>query len=257
MSKPLSFFQDLARERYGREVVFVAQVGSLNYNLETDDSDEDYEVFLLPTFDTFYNRHQVSNDVNVDGVDIKFKEVPLLANQLVKSNPNFLQLLFSKNLVYCAPELEWMLRFRELMAASNTQRLYDSLFGMYKEALSRLKKSYEKDTLNAKALMQMHRVTLVIDAYGASKFISYNNALYLHPSSRRHCLLLKKGLDPETEKPLTREQVEDMVSADEARFKFWEDAYKSRPVNQFFLDTFQEQLQKSVEDLFFAQYKHK
>lgn len=255
MSKPLSFFQDLARERYQQQVVFVAQVGSLNYNLETEDSDEDYEVFLLPTFDTFYKRNQVSNDVKVDGVDVKFKEISLLANQLVKSNPNFLQLLFSKNLVYCAPELEWMLRFRELMAASNTQRLYDSLFGMYKESLSRLKKSYDADTFNSKALMQMHRVTLLTDAYAASQFLSYRNALYLHPSSRRHCLLLKKGLDPETQQPLTRAQVEDMVSADEARFKFWEDAYKSRPLNDLFLDNFQQQLQKSVEDLFFAQYK--
>lgn len=96
MSKPLAFFQDLARQKYQREVVFVAQVGSLNYNLQTEDSDEDYEVYLLPTFNSYYNRQEVSADTHVDGVDVKFKEVGLLANQLVKSNPNFLQLLFSK-----------------------------------------------------------------------------------------------------------------------------------------------------------------
>lgn len=254
MSKPLAFFQDLARRRYQREVVFVAQVGSLNYNLQTEDSDEDYEVYLLPTFNSYYNRQEVSVDTYVDGVDVKFKEVGLLANQLVKSNPNFLQLLFSKNVVYCAPELFWMFEQREELASANTPRLYDSLFGMAKNGESRVLGSRKKDALNGKALVQMSRTVHLVHRYVDTEFKDYETSLYLPDRLRRLCLHMKKGRSDKGT-PLTEQEVDDLMKDVFRELKYFEPYYKEHPVNKEVLDRFSKQLEASVEEMFFQQYQ--
>ena len=43
-----------------RETVFKALVGSHNYNLADKNSDKDYKVFVLPTFEDLYNGVQYS-----------------------------------------------------------------------------------------------------------------------------------------------------------------------------------------------------
>lgn len=255
MPKTLQFFQDLARERYGREVVFVAQVGSLNYNLHTDDSDEDYEVFLLPTFDSLYNRQQLSNDVEVDGVDIKFKEVTLLANQLEKSNPNFLQLLFSKNLVYVHPGFQWLLDEREDLARANLPRFYDSMKGMYYEARQRLEKSQMQRQLNGKALLQVVRATQFLRRYEENFFKSYADAMTYNDYERNSLLPLKKGLDPKTSLPLTQEDVDKLMNDAASLLQYYEYRYRRKDVDHAVLHHYTQRMQSTVECLFFQHYK--
>lgn len=255
MSKPLSFFQDLARERYGREVVFVAQVGSLNYNLETEDSDEDYEMFLLPNFDDLYNRRQLAKQFTVDDVDLKVFYITHLAHQLEKSNPNFLQLLFSRNVVYIHPEFQWLLNEREELARANLPRFYDSMKGMYYEGRQRLEKSQLQKQLNGKALLQVVRVSQFLRRYEEDFFKSYSSAMTYNDYERNKLIPLKKGLDPKTGLPLTQEQVEKLMSDAASLLQYYEYRYRRKDVDHAVLHHYAQRMQSAVERLLLQQYK--
>ena len=47
-----------------RVPVLKALVGSHNYNLNTPESDKDYKLFVLPTFDDLYSREDYTASIN-------------------------------------------------------------------------------------------------------------------------------------------------------------------------------------------------
>lgn len=79
----------------GRREFFRARTGSWNYNLNDENSDEDYKVFVFPTFEDLYNgekfaRSYIGKEVDLDVHDIR--KLPML---FWKSNIAYLEILFS------------------------------------------------------------------------------------------------------------------------------------------------------------------
>ena len=84
-------------ERFGgRQVVLKALTGSHNYNLNTPDSDKDYKFFVTPTFDDLYSGNRFSNGKQSDEMDYTVHDIRQLSHLLWKSNPNFIEVLFSQ-----------------------------------------------------------------------------------------------------------------------------------------------------------------
>lgn len=80
----------------GRKVVFKALVGSHNYNLNTLESDKDYKVFVLPTFDDLYFNNSFSKSCIGETEDFDVHDIRKCSSLWYKANVNFLEVLFSE-----------------------------------------------------------------------------------------------------------------------------------------------------------------
>lgn len=193
MTYDLAFFQNFEHTG-GRTVLFVAQTGSVNYNLETPDSDKDFQVFLLPTFDDLYERKLMASEYRSPELDVKFNDVRHLEHQLHKSNPNFLDMLFSQDLVYVHPDLQFLVDDRERLAASNLSRLFYSCKGLFHDAEKRFLSS--KDPLDGDFKQVSHALRMTGLLLGFRKNLrhkksdAYADALFLPTDSLYQKMLL-------------------------------------------------------------------
>ena len=80
----------------GRTVAFKSLVGSHNYNLNTPESDKDYKVFVLPTFDDLYFNNSFSKSYIGETEDFDTHDIRKCSSLWYKANVNFLEVLFSK-----------------------------------------------------------------------------------------------------------------------------------------------------------------
>lgn len=83
----------------GRKEIFRALVGSHNYNMNTPESDKDYKIFVAPTFNDLYFNKSYSNFIIGETEDYDIHDVRKLSNLLWKSNVNFMEVLFSEDIV--------------------------------------------------------------------------------------------------------------------------------------------------------------
>lgn len=141
-----------------KKEVFKALVGSHNYNLNTETSDKDYKVFVLPTFDDLFFGRQFSKAVTGD-VDIEYHDIRKLSNLLWKSNINFLEVLFSEELEIninltkdSRDKIKEIIKLRDQIARMNLPYLYNACVGMY---ISK-KKQVDKGTENTQKLIVKH-----------------------------------------------------------------------------------------------------
>ena len=123
----------------GRAVVFKSLVGSHNYNLNTETSDKDYKIFLLPSFDDLYSGKKFSKAYVGDTEDYDVHDIRELSNLFWKSNVNFLEVLFSKEIII-NPALNFQVHNllvdlfakKNVIASMNLPCLYNACIGMYK-----------------------------------------------------------------------------------------------------------------------------
>lgn len=241
--------------KYHRRVLFLCQVGSVNYNLQHEGSDEDYGAFLLPTLEDLYRRRDLADHFTFEEADVKAFFVTHLSNQLEKSNPNFLQLLFSKNLLYVHPDFLWLLDERDKFVMANLPRLYFSYKGMFFEAQGRFHKSLGKGKPNGKALMQMYRVTDFLSRFetnlldqetGEFTGSVYEKAMTYDEKEKDVPLRVRKLCSPDTGKFMDRQDMLDLEEQLLELLKSKEPFYKSYDVDQKSLDSFRDRLEKST-----------
>ena len=233
----------------GRPVVLLAQVESVNYNLHDHTSDKDFEVVLLPTFHDLFHQKQLNEQKNLPEYDAKFYLVNHLVNQLEKSNPNFLQLFFSQNVPLVDDELLWLFEERELLAAANLPRLYHSMKGMFFEAQGRLEKSFQQNTVNNKALLQVVRSVDLLARYADNGFESFEDALFYDGTERQNMLSLKQGL-------FTPQDAKELAQSTGHRLDSLKDVYTSKEVDRFYLDVFKDRLTESCHNMFMKHQSH-
>lgn len=210
MNYDVDFFQSFEHTG-GRRVLFVAQTGSLNYNLETPTSDKDFQVFLLPNFEDLYHRRLMSSEYTSPQLDVKFHDVRHLGHQLMKSNPNFLDMLFSKNLVYVHPQLQFLVHERERLAASDLSRLFYSSKGLLTEALRRVLKTDDPLFYDGKQHSHAERVLRLLYDYHVNLTFNaldntYQKALR---ASHEHVLRMKQSLVYVNEKLVPYDELSD------------------------------------------------
>jgi len=193
MTYDLRFFQthDQVKER---EVMMVVETGSLNYNLQTKDSDRDFQVFVMPTFEDLYHRRMYASEFKSEAFDFKVHDVRYLEHQLLKSNPNFLDMLFSQNVVYVHSMLQFLFDEREQLAKSDMGRLFMSVKGLFKNAQNRVFSHTDPTLFNLKQLSHMQRALFLLEDFRDNllegKENPYQEALFLKKGSGRHDALM-------------------------------------------------------------------
>lgn len=115
-----------------------ALVGSHNYNLNTSESDKDYKVFVLPTFDDLYSNTDYTQSISSDKEDMVVHDVRKLSQLFYKANVNYLEVLYSKDLQILLPkdhksyeDLIELINKREEICKMNMPYLFHACKGMY------------------------------------------------------------------------------------------------------------------------------
>lgn len=90
------------------DIAFYALYGSQNYELDTDDSDKDYVVYLFPTDDEFINGKVKSSSLDYENGQVKVRDVRKLPQLVMKPSISNLELLVSKD-SYNVPALNKLL----------------------------------------------------------------------------------------------------------------------------------------------------
>lgn len=193
----------------GRKVVFKTLVGSHNYNLNTPDSDRDYKVFVLPTFDDLYFSKSFNKDYIGETEDFNVHDVRKCSNLWYKANVNFIEVLFSedfsinselnkrsKDLIY------ELLNMKNDIAKMNLKFLYNACIGMHHNKMSLLEKGtkgtthlVEKYGYDTKQALHSWRILDFLRAFADTDFSDFKAAIwYKEDNNKRKFLLdLKNG----------------------------------------------------------------
>jgi len=122
----------------GRKQLFKALVGSHNYNMNTSDSDKDYKIFALPTFDDLYSGIEFSKSYVGETEDIDVHDVRKVGNLWWKANINFVEVLFSEDIEVMVDTLGRTARLlneifsmKNEIARMNLPYFYDACIGMH------------------------------------------------------------------------------------------------------------------------------
>lgn len=162
-----------------RIVVVKALVGSHNYNLNTEFSDKDYKYFVLPTLDDLYDGTIFSASKVSNVVDYSTHDVRKFEHLLWKANVNFLEVLYSQELMFFdeAGKLkDFLLENRAELCKMNLPYLYSACLGCAAGQWGSVKKdtptnheSIEKYGYSIKAAYQSIRMLDFID-----RMVRYN-----------------------------------------------------------------------------------
>lgn len=141
----------------GRKIVFASMFGSHNYNLNTENSDKDYKLFIYPTFDDLYTGKYFSTSVVSPDFDYDIHDIRQLPELFWKTNINFMEVLFAEEIMTFEwePEylIEWMLERKEDLARMNLPYLYNACVGM---SLQKQKRMMGKGTESTKHLVEKY-----------------------------------------------------------------------------------------------------
>ena len=190
-----------------RETVFKALVGSHNYNLADKNSDKDYKVFVLPTFEDLYNGVQYSKQTVGVEEDLDIHDIRKIVNLFYKSNINFIEVLFSnevdvgKSLKPSQKKLvNEIFSLRDEIVKMNLPYLYNACGGMYynkmklmykgTEGTQHLVDEYGYDTKQAQ---HAYRVINFIERFESLGFKDFKRAIAYDFTDRNFMMEIKRG----------------------------------------------------------------
>lgn len=185
-----------------RTVVLSALTGSHNYNLNTPKSDRDYKVFVLPSFSDLYYGKTYSGGSQSPTVDYTVHDIRKLLDLLAKGNITFLEVLFSKDVVY-NPQLTYLFQYRETIVNSVLFTFKASTYGTFHQKMEGIFKGTattqeDVDRLgyDPKAACHALRCLYTLERY--ARYESFERALWYDDDDpmRQTLLDVKAGLYP-------------------------------------------------------------
>lgn len=197
-----------------RNISFTVIVGSHNYNLNNEHSDEDYKAFFIPNFDDLYNGDQKSKSLTSQQKDIEYHDVRKLPKMLWQSNVNFLEILFSIKVEKYDKLYDELYNLRNEIARINLPYLFNACVGMFKQKLIAVEKmlnkqysSYEnnKEVIN-KHLMGAYRILDFLNRFYQSNFNDFKHSITYYNEEREFLMNIKQGLYPLNELNLMLDQ---------------------------------------------------
>lgn len=237
--------------------LFRGIVGSHNYNLNTETSDKDYKIFVLPTFDDLYFSKEFSKSYIGDFEDFNCCDIRKLSHLLWKSNINFIEVLFSCELtinqnlsIETINLLKNIFSYKEEIARMNLPYLYMACLGTSKDK----KQTMEKGTSNTKYLVDKYgydtkaamtsiRMLDFLTRYANNNFSNFEKSIrYDKKDCTRDTLLaIKNG---EFEKTKVLKFIDTMTKVLDKEYK--EVYYKNKP-NQYTNDKLVEDIKKIIK----------
>ena len=211
------YIQKRVQEHYdylvslGINVVGVFAQGSMNYGLYIDDedyhSDVDTKAIVLPTLDDLISGKKMKSCVyELNNEHIDTKDIRVMAEMWAKSNPAYLEILYTKYKVI-NPEYEiymkQILNMADDIVNMNIPQLARCISGMSKEKVVALEHPYPnlldkiaKFGYDPKQLHHIMRLNkLIIDIF--IKNIKFGSAIYIdNEEARQNLINIKKGILP-------------------------------------------------------------
>lgn len=196
----------------GRKIAFKSLVGSYNYNLNTAESDKDYKVFVLPTFDDLYFNNTFSKSYIGATEDFDAHDVRKCSSLWYKANVNFLEVLFSRefSLNHNLDNKSKLLiaelyQMRNDIAKINLKYLYDACIGMHYNKMKYLEKGTEgtqhlvdKFGYDTKQALHAWRILDFLRRFADTEFNDFRDAIwyseYDSDGKRKFLLDLKNGM---------------------------------------------------------------
>lgn len=192
-----------------RSKVLECLVGSHNYNLNTKESDKDYKVFVLPTFDDLYVGNMYSKSIVGETADYDYHDIRKLENLLWKANINFIEILYSNEINYDEkqyPEIAELFSYRKRLVKMNLPYLYNACKGMCFTKMKQLDKGtegtkhlVEKFGYDTKQAMNSYRVIDFLERFKNNEFSDFKGAIYYNDTEREFLLSIKNGVYTKSE----------------------------------------------------------
>lgn len=184
---------------YGRKVAIKALVGSHNYNLNTINSDKDYKYFVFPTFDDLYSGKMFSTARQSEELDFDVHDIRQLANLLWKANLNFIEVLYSKDIIFDHNLVPLFLRKYDF-SRMNLPTFYNATYGMHLMKMKALHKGTAKtqvlvDTYGYDTKQACHALRCLMVLERVAMEMSIGEALWFPDGSfeRTTLLSIKRG----------------------------------------------------------------
>jgi len=225
-------------ESLAREPVYWCLVGSHNYNLNTEDSDTDYKVFVAPTFKDLYDGSQYSKSHTGVDLDYSVHDIRKLPRLLWKSNLNFIEALFSEELKICHIGSENtvemimgnILNRRDSLARMNLPYLWNACIGMYFNKFKLLEKGtegtqclVERYGYDTKQAQHCYRCLDFLERYCARDFMHFKSAITYEDGPDRDLMMeIRQGSFP-------LKDFEMLVEDKRNHTQKFEEAYKMMP----------------------------
>lgn len=210
----------------GLNVIGVFAQGSMNYGLFIDEeeykSDVDTKAIVLPTLDDLISGSKMkSTKYDLDGEQIDVKDIRVMVDMWKKSNPAYLEILFTKYKVINPLFESFVNRILEMgndIVKMNFPQLAKCISGMSKEKVIALEHPYPSQLKDLEKFgycpKQIHHIIrlnqLIKDIYQNN--ISFGDALLLNrlPKFSSYLINVKKGkLSLEQARLLAKEKDEE------------------------------------------------
>jgi predicted nucleotidyltransferase len=179
-----------------RKDSFKALVGSHNYNLNTPESDKDYKVFFYPSFDDLYSGEKYSKAKTSETEDVEYHDIRKLPDMLWKSNVNFVEVLFSQEVIRYDGLYNALHSKREEIAQMNLPYLYDACMGMFYKKKKEFERDLYKDDWKkvCKHVMSATRIVEFLERYISSNW-NFKEAIYYNNNefNRNFLLNIRNG----------------------------------------------------------------
>ncbi|WP_090739379.1 DNA polymerase beta superfamily protein [Paenibacillus sp. Mc5Re-14] len=215
-----------------RSILVKALVGSHNYNLATPESDKDYKIFTMPTFDDLYRGKMYSKaDVGLE-FDFDVHDIRKMVALFWKANINFLEVLYSKENHIYDKNIKEIYNLRKDIVRMNLPYLYNACRGMHFEKMKRLDNPtegtahlIEKYGYNTKEALHAYRVLDFITRFAYTDFEDFEWAMTYDENLRERMLEIKNGEYPKvTFQMLIRQKM--------SQFEKFDQAYYSQKPNE-------------------------
>lgn len=191
-----------------RKPVLKVLVGSHNYNLNEEDSDKDYKLFVMPTFEDLYHGKQYSKQHVGEAEDWDIHDIRKLPNLIWKANLNFLEVLYSKDtqILTANPKVyqgvSWILDKRDELVKMNLPYLYSACIGMFYNKMKYIEQNkategtqhlFDKWGYDTKQALHAYRILDFLERFYQTDFSNFQKAMWYEGQARNALLEFKHG----------------------------------------------------------------
>jgi predicted nucleotidyltransferase len=149
--------------RHELNIAFVALYGSQNYGLDSELSDIDVQVYVIPSLDDLIKDHKINKEYTTTYGLATVKDIRLLPALINKANPTTLEIMFT-DYIYSRIEKSDLFRNKEILSKGHRNRLIQATWGtIHTKSKNVLKEAEGKVTYNSKELAHMTRLGWMLE----------------------------------------------------------------------------------------------
>ncbi len=213
--------------------LITALVGSHNYNLFDENSDNDYKIFVAPTFDDLYDNVIFSESIIGEYEDADIHDIRKIPDLFWKSNINFVEILFSNNIMCFDDDLDRIFELKNEIARMNLPYFYKACKGMYFNKMKYLDKGTEgtmhlvqKYGYDTKQALHAYRVLDFITRFSFTDFKDFKWAIWYGDENNKKDFMMsiKHG-------EYTRDEFEEIINKKYIHFQKFEEIYLNQKVD--------------------------